>query len=90
MRDTLLALTTPATILTLVMGSLWAGAFHCLTVTKGSRLLVTWTIGVAGFAIGVLLARFLGLHLISIGPIDVLIPSIVSIALMIVARLVKL
>lgn len=90
MRDTLLALTTPTTVLALVLGTLLAGLFHCLTVTKGSRLLVTWTVGVAGFGLGVVLSQFLGIKIVSIGPIDLVIPTISSIIAMVVARLIKL
>lgn len=90
MRETLLALMTPTTVLALVIGTLLAGVFHCLTVTKGSRLLVSWTIGVAAFCVGVILSEFLNIDIFAIGPMDIVLPSIFSIAAMSVARLIKL
>jgi hypothetical protein len=90
MREMLLAVLTPATVLALVMGTLLAGVFHLLAATRGSRLLVSWTVGVTFFGIGTVLSDFLHLSVLSLGPIDVILPSILSLAAMGVARLAKL
>jgi len=90
MRDLLLTVLTPAAVLALVIGTLLAGVFHLLAATKGSRILVSWTVSVAAFCVGVLLSDFLHLSLLSLGPLDLFLPSVLSIAAMSVARLAKL
>lgn len=90
MRETLFTLVTPALVLALVMGTLLAGLFHAFAVTKGSRLLVSWTIGVTVYFIGAILCGFIHITVLSIGPVDILVPSALSIVAMSIARLVKL
>ena len=90
MRDLLLTVLTPAAVLALVLGTLLAGIFHLLTATKGSRLLVSWTVSVTAFCVGALLSDFLHLSFVSLGPLDLLLPGVLSIAAMSVARLGKL
>ncbi|MGC9358897.1 MAG: hypothetical protein ACP5G7_00800 [Anaerolineae bacterium] len=90
MQEMLLAVLTPAAVLALVMGTLLAGIFHLLAATKGSRLLVSWTVGVTTFCVGAVLSDFFHLSILSLGPIDLVLPSVLSIAAMNVARLAKL
>lgn len=90
MQKSILDLITPAMVLAIVMGTLFAGIFHLFMVTKGSRLLVSWTVSVASYCVGVILCDFLHISILPIGPIDLVLPSALSIASMSVARLIKL
>ncbi len=82
MRETLFAVLTPAAVLALVMGTFLAGVFHFLTATKGSRLLVSWTVGVAAYCVGAVLCGLLDFSILPIGSIDIVLPSILSVAAM--------
>ena len=76
-------------VLSLVLASIYAGAFH---VVKGKALVelpIFWAASLIGFAVGELAAQALRLDFLLIGELHVVEASIVSIACLFVARWLK-
>lgn len=80
---------TATLVLSLILASIYAGAFH---VFKGKVLVelpIFWAAGVVGFIIGELVAQVLRLNFLMIGELHVVEASAVSIACLFIARWLK-
>jgi hypothetical protein len=76
----------PLLILSLVVATLYAAAFHLLRGRSGRQLLVTWVAAVVGFGVGQALATLLSWRDLQIGELHLLTASAVSWLFMFLAR----
>lgn len=63
---------SPLLVLSLVLATLYAAAFHLLWGKSGKGLLVSWMSAVLGFAVGQILAASLGWRDVLIGELHLL------------------
>ncbi len=76
-------------VLSLILASIYAGAFH---VFKGKTLVelpIFWAVSLIGFAIGEFGAQILHLDFLLIGELHVVEASMISIACLFIARWLK-
>lgn len=83
-------LTAPATLLSLVLATLAAAAFHLWQGRAPRDLLLYWPVALAGFVLGQLGAESLGFRLAMIGEVHVIEALSLSFVAMLVAKWLKL
>ena len=81
---------SPALLLSLVVATLYAAAFHLLRGRSGKQLLITWVAALVGFGAGQVLATLLSLGDPLIGELHLLTASATSWLFMFLARSVRL
>jgi hypothetical protein len=79
----------PMVVLSVLLASLYATAFHVIKGRTLVELPIFWVASLVGFATGALAARVLSLNVLMIGELHVLEASIVSIAFLFIARWLK-
>lgn len=64
-----LVLSSPLLVFGSLLASAWAAVFHLLFGKRLLELIITWVVGVLGFALGQAMAMALGFHFLMLGPI---------------------
>ena len=80
----------PSLILSLVVATLYAAAFHLLRGKSGRQLLITWVAALAGFGSGQVLATLLSWRDPLIGELHLVTASAASWLFMFLARSLRL
>ena len=81
---------SPALLLSLVVATLYAAAFHLLRGKSGKQLLITWLAALVGFGVGQVLATLLSLGDPLIGELHMVAASVMSWLFMFLARNIRL
>jgi hypothetical protein len=81
---------SPSLILSLVVATLYAAAFHVLGGKRWSQLLITWVAALVGFGSGQVLAALLAWRDPLIGELHLVTASAVSWLFMFLARSLRL
>jgi len=81
---------SPSLVLSLVIATLYAAAFHLLRGKTGRQLLITWLAALLGFGSGQVLATLFSWGDMLIGEIHLLTASAISWLFMFLARSLRL
>jgi hypothetical protein len=81
---------SPSLILSLVVATLYAAAFHLLGGRSGRQLLITWLAALVGFGSGQALATLLSWHDPLIGELHLVTASAISWLFMFLAKSLRL
>ncbi len=77
----------PALLLAFLIASFYGVAFFLFSGRTWIELALYWATAVAGFAIGALFSRFIGLNLLPIGQVNIIEASITCILALVLARM---
>ncbi len=79
----------PALLLAFLLASLYGVAFFLFSGRTWLELALYWATAVVGFVIGAFISRSLGLNLLSIGEVNIIEASIVSLLALVLVRMLR-
>ncbi len=77
----------PAVLLAFLIASLYGVAFFLLSGRTWIELALYWVTAVAGFAVGALVSRLIGLNLLPVGEVNIIEASITSLLALVLVRM---
>ena len=80
---------SPVFIVGSMLATLWAGLFHLLLGRRWTDLILSWFVGLIGFAVGQAMADALGLHWLLVGQVHLAEGTLGCWTAMLVARWLK-